>query len=203
MKISLKSLLISTVMDPTPIKINKEQQKKIFPKRSVLKGKKFHFSHVVPKQMRRQGTFGGEPNKSRRPIIETVNEYKIYIGLVQYRYQVRYENILALNEINWKTQIFTGSGSASLLMRIRILLFTVMWILIRLFTLMRIRIRNPKFLCMKKLLQCTLEWPPWCHKRDRERPRSRGSPDASSGCTSGQTATRTRDTSRASRRGAA
>jgi hypothetical protein len=48
----------------------------ILPKRSVLEEKIFHFSHVVPKQMRRQGSFGGEPNKYRRPINETVNENK-------------------------------------------------------------------------------------------------------------------------------
>jgi hypothetical protein len=65
---SLVNTFNSTVMVSTPIKINKEQQKKIF-----------HFSRVVPKQMRRQGTFGGEPNKSRRPINKTFNRNKIFL----------------------------------------------------------------------------------------------------------------------------
>jgi hypothetical protein len=62
------------------LKLNKGQHKKILPKRRVLKGKTFHFSHVVPKQMRSQGAFGGEPNKFRRTINETVNENKIFLN---------------------------------------------------------------------------------------------------------------------------
>jgi hypothetical protein len=41
--------------------------------------KKFHFSRLVPKQMRRQGAFGGEPGNSKRPINETANEKKILL----------------------------------------------------------------------------------------------------------------------------